>query len=77
MRIFSSGSILLARGPADILQHSFCRHFARPGFLFSSLLAATMNQKSSLREVLQFVSEALTANIVNASLARQGTAMFI
>ncbi|MET4374673.1 hypothetical protein ABIA99_007403, partial [Bradyrhizobium sp. LB12.1] len=28
----------------------------------SSLLAATMNQKSSLREVPQFVSRVLTAN---------------
>jgi hypothetical protein len=30
----------------------------------SSLLAATMNHKSSLREVPQFVSGVLTANIV-------------
>jgi hypothetical protein len=29
----------------------------------SSLLAATMNQKSSFREVPQFVSQVLTANI--------------
>src|ERR1700722_1691061 len=47
----------------NVLQHLFCRRFARPGFLFpSSLLTATMNQKSSLREVPQFVSWVLKGN---------------
>jgi hypothetical protein len=36
----------------------------------SSLLVATMNQKSSLRKILQFVSQALTANTPGLLLSR-------
>jgi hypothetical protein len=49
-------------GAPDVLQNLFCGRLARSGSVSSSLLAATMNQKSSLRKVPQFVSGVLTAN---------------
>jgi hypothetical protein len=54
MRIYR---ILPTHLAPDVLQHLFCRRFARSGFL-SHLrsLRPTMNQKSSLRKVPHFVS---------------------
>jgi hypothetical protein len=45
--------VLPARLTPNVLQHLFCRRLIS---VSSSLLGATMNQKSSLREDPQFVS---------------------
>jgi hypothetical protein len=56
--------ILSARLTPNVLQYLFCRRFIRPGFS-TSLLAATMNQKSSLREDPQCVSWVLMVNTLD------------
>ena len=73
MRIFSSADIVDASGagcPSALVPRALClvRDFLPFHLCF---LAATMNQKSSLREVPQFVSRVLTANSPEAWLSKR------